>query len=857
MEGEEETSSWRHLSKRKIDDALSTLDDAGKHSAQSTKKQKQSRLRSTISTPALVSLLALHKPQPRPQPAIPPSYDPTSLSALLSRLSTYRLTTYSPKPPSLSPPTAARHGWSNSPQRERLECVTCHKAFLVTPPSSKEGGWNGPLGKRMEGEYGRLLNKEGHEEACPWRMRGCARGLYACRTEGRGKILEEMVKGARETTGRIGAKEVGEMSIKHPLTEEEFNKLVQAAQDSKKASDLQWELPPAPALVLALFGWSAATSSTPTSPIITCSLCTREVLINSYLPSSTTPTPTPSTPSQYFDLISQHQKFCPYVDSLIPPSSSSSSTTPSLSNSTTNRKRTGWQARLDTVVTRPRRASVASVPGEQFTWSDNRGGSETKKVSAFEEVGEQKTLLHLQLGCGLPILRRLPDHIAYENLKLTDAGSSTFNIMVFNRAFAADYDAWRLLGNPGWSATFTSVLSRNTHSRENFVPPTGNNLNVTPSYDIKYHGIGGPVQASFGPYISPQFENLFDGLRSLDVKEMKDPNGGDNVGVGWVTGSIDRKTETRSSSETAYLAPNAGRRNLVVITSALATKVNFAAMKVGGDLVACGVDFIAGNSTAKVYTVHTSGEVVLSGGSINSPQILELSGIGSSSILKPLGIKTLVELPGVGENLQDHPSASIVYKLKGNVGPSTNFLSNATFAAAAAAAYAHQTGILTEAAPILSYLKPSEFMSSEDVKLGHKLMSTPSDDLSASQQKVVLETYKTSPIMEIIALNQNFGVTPENGAVYMGITAAVQHALSRGSLVRLMLLLEHPIGTTAMLPRNQNGVVSPELVVYGTQNLRVIDAGIIPLHISTHIQSAAYAIGEKGAALILASECRS
>lgn len=156
---------------------------------------------------------------------------------------------------------------------------------------------------------------------------------------------------------------------------------------------------------------------------------------------------------------------------------------------------------------------------------------------------------------------------------------------------------------------------------ETFHKPAGNEINVTASYDLSVHGTSGPVQASYNVYVSPQFDSLYNGLRSLNVSEMVDPNGGDNVGVGWITSSVDPKTQTRSSSQSAYresfdargfcpegdplppaVTPNLGRKNLVVITSALASKVNFASVKVKGDLVATSVTFLGGVNSTASYT---------------------------------------------------------------------------------------------------------------------------------------------------------------------------------------------------------------------------------------------------------------
>ncbi|KAL8277593.1 hypothetical protein RQP46_010025 [Phenoliferia psychrophenolica] len=459
--------------------------------------------------------------------------------------------------------------------------------------------------------------------------------------------------------------------------------------------------------------------------------------------------------------------------------------------------------------------------------------------------------------------------------------------------FAADIHE---LSGESWQS-WKGLLPYHKRSETFYTPvetASKGNANFKATYDLSAHGTSGPVQASYNKYVSPQLGTFYDAFRALDVEEVVDMNNGANAGVGWITSSVDPKTQTRSSSEAAYLAPNVRRSNLVVITSALASKVIFSSKPCDGEMVATGVNFLAGN-TSTVLAVSASKEIILAGGSINSPQLLELSGVGNPVILKPLGIKPLINLPGVGENLQAY------------------------------AAYAKKSGILTQAAPILAYLPPSTFMTTKDVETGRSLLATRSADLPKKQQSAVLGKYDVSPMIEVVPLNYNLGVTPEAGALYLGIIPALQHAMSRGSLhinstnpraypvidpkyfshpadafflgkgaayVRklaesplLAAFIDseakpgldvvpanatdaewqtwasqnvgteyHPIGTTAMLPRHDNGVVSSELIVYGTKNLRVIDAGVMPLHIATHIQTTAYAIGEKGAALILGTK---
>lgn len=333
-----------------------------------------------MSTTALSALVAASRPAPRAPPTLPVSYSPTSLSALLSRIATFRLATYSPKPAALSPPACARVGWTNDrTQRERVVCVTCSRGLIVTPPTHVDGGWTSPLGRSLEREYAHQLERDAHDDACPWRMRGCARGLYRCRVEGRGKLAEELVDSARGSLRRTPA--VADVRLRHPLSDDELAKVLEAAQDhclvkAPVATDAATEAPPSASLVLALFGWTAAAASSPSSPVLTCTLCTREVLITAYLPDSSPAT----TALPTFDVVSQHQAFCPFVDTLPTPTASPPSASPL--ETAIPRRRTGWQLRLDTLAARPRRASAVVAAGGHFSWpSDVRPGADPKKVS--------------------------------------------------------------------------------------------------------------------------------------------------------------------------------------------------------------------------------------------------------------------------------------------------------------------------------------------------------------------------------------------------------------------------------------------------------------------------------------------
>lgn len=156
----------------------------------------------------------------------------------------------------------------------------------------------------------------------------------------------------------------------------------------------------------------------------------------------------------------------------------------------------------------------------------------------------------------------------------------------------------------------------------------------------------------------------------------------------------------------------ATRSNLVVLTSAQATKLVWAATSSSASLVTgSGVNFVfADGSSAAVYTAFATGEVILSAGTIQSPQLLELSGVGDPTIINPLGIDTVVDLPGVGANLQDHPTVINIYSLPDNF----TSLDEPTGASAYEAyeEYVAGQGILTQMLSMLAYLPGSSSSAS-------------------------------------------------------------------------------------------------------------------------------------------------
>jgi choline dehydrogenase-like flavoprotein len=140
------------------------------------------------------------------------------------------------------------------------------------------------------------------------------------------------------------------------------------------------------------------------------------------------------------------------------------------------------------------------------------------------------------------------------------------------------------------------------------------------------------------------YQTWLPALQSLGIPTNNHPLAGSNVGASQQPSDINPSNTTRSYSAAAYLFPNSARKNLVVLTSALAEKINWASSNSSNKVVASSVTFTSGG---KEYTVTANKEVLISGGTVNSPQLLELSGIGAKDVLDKAGIKQVVNLPSV------------------------------------------------------------------------------------------------------------------------------------------------------------------------------------------------------------------
>ncbi|KAF8604823.1 alcohol oxidase [Ceratobasidium sp. AG-I] len=439
--------------------------------------------------------------------------------------------------------------------------------------------------------------------------------------------------------------------------------------------------------------------------------------------------------------------------------------------------------------------------------------------------------------------------------------------------------AWATLGSPGWNwnnlLPYMKAAEKFTGTDPFRVNATGaDSGTIYPS-----QGTTGAIAASYNTWYSDTVNPYDQTMINLGIPQNFDPisslvDSGDPFGLYNSATSVNLTTGKRSYAANTYYAYNAGRSNLVVLTGGQVTKINFSnATSANKKLMATSVSFVSNSTT------------------FSSPQLLELSGIGNSTILKKYGITPLVDLPGVGENLQDHGFLATSYELKPGKTTLDILRNNATFAAEARAQYTStHDGIYTATVSTLSFVNLGSFLSKTKIaaltaKLNRETASntTPLQKAQYAIQKKWLKEKKGH--IELLFYASYFGAgIPKANMSYVSLLLVDQHPFSRGSahinttdpLVKaacdpnyfskafdldtlveavkfgLKISQTEPLassivfdptdglmGTAALAPRTLGGVVDPRLKVYGTTNVRVVDAGVVSLHMGIDMTSAA------------------
>ncbi|KAG8627358.1 hypothetical protein KVT40_004841 [Elsinoe batatas] len=352
-------------------------------------------------------------------------------------------------------------------------------------------------------------------------------------------------------------------------------------------------------------------------------------------------------------------------------------------------------------------------------------------------------------------------------------GSTVLNRMLLHRGSAFDYDRWAALGNAGWG--WQDLLPFFKKS-ESFTPP---NRYIASQFGVQFdpaaHGTQGRIPASYSPYFYPSTKNYADGSRELGIRIPRDSQNGKPLGAYYMTHAQDPRTVKRVSARNGYYDTAAQRTNLQLIPNTRVTKI------VLNGTTATGVEFAA-SANAPRQTVVASREVILAAGSIHTPQLLQLSGIGPASLLTQNGITPVVDLP-VGYGFHDHVMIPIVHST--NLFPTSALLqSNQTFAAEARRQYDTQkTGPYSSATgDILLFLPTVNFTSASATLNRRAAAQDPNDFLAADTPESYRKAYAAHHAQLVKTLASPDAAMIEAIPADGTILVAVEQPFSRGSV---------------------------------------------------------------------------
>ena len=443
-------------------------------------------------------------------------------------------------------------------------------------------------------------------------------------------------------------------------------------------------------------------------------------------------------------------------------------------------------------------------------------------------------------------------------------GSSSINGLLYVRGQEQDYDDWVEMGNDGWSYQDMLPYFKKCEHQERGAD--------------EYHGTGGNLKVSDMRLSRGIGEAFIEGAVEIGIPRNADFNGADQRGVGYY--QLTAWKGRRCSSAVGYLKPVRTRKNLTVLTNSLTCRVVVEQQRVTG------VEFKR-NGVSEL--IRANAEVILSAGSLNTPQILMLSGIGDANHLKEFQIDSELHLPGVGQNLQDHLQIRSVYRC--SVKTLNDEIRNPILKSMIGIRYfLCRSGPMTMAASQIGiFTNSSDEVTRPDIQFHFQPLSSDSPGEGVHNYSGITSSItqlrptsrghlslKSTDPEEYVAIHPNYlsteldQITAVNG---MKVSRRIAESNAMGKYIEEEVLpgasvqsfdelldcarnigetIYHPTGTCMMGPKSDSqAVVDSRLRLHGMQALRIVDASIMPTLTSGNTNAPVFAIAEKAADMIL------
>jgi choline dehydrogenase len=440
-------------------------------------------------------------------------------------------------------------------------------------------------------------------------------------------------------------------------------------------------------------------------------------------------------------------------------------------------------------------------------------------------------------------------------------GSSSMNAMLYVRGRPLDYDSWEAQGAPGWG--YRGVLPYFLKSEDNARGAS------------EWHGAGGPLRVSDQRSPRPLDHRLIAASEAAGIPWTPDYNGPEQDGVSMF--QVNQWRGRRFSSADAFLRPAAERANLTIRTKATVVGVAFEGSSAVGVRV-------AGRGRGDVELLRADREVVLAAGAIGSPQLLQLSGVGAPDDLRAAGVDVRHELPGVGRNLQDHPFVTLLFSVSDE-----DTLYVAERPRSVAEWLLRRSGPLSSTvAEVVAFHRTRPGLPAADIQYhmggayyedhgaetydGHAIAIAPvlvtprargrvwlrSSDPTAKPKIVTNSLSEPEDVASLVAGVKLARRIAEQSVLQEIITAELKPGADvrsdpdlEADMRRRLMLIYHPVGTCRMSDTAEDAVVDSQLRVHGLENIRVVDASIMPLIPGGNTHAPTVMVAERGADLIL------